>query len=327
MDFIAESLTVWNEGWGPTIATLLAVIALLKSTGKEIKQVGSTVWNWNGWAIVSGLYRKANTLYRVRRAKSVMRRTMEGQRVQIDMRVYETCLREDPGKATRSRLGNVTPAKPSWLNDYYVATALESLSSEGRLVKAKRYHANSWPPRPETYYFVTVSTDGATSEEADTIETNDQCAAYQSFGRCPRPSRFDWRQTAETISPTETRFHTTYSLKETAPPCEVCWEKEHRERDIRNLVDNITRYDLADVATPEIIGTNGELQETIAEVCIESPYGAEVNLIKPLIKQAIDIRQRQIACCTSRLQDEWRQGEKDRLVAALKEYIKSQSLQ
>ena len=189
MDFIAESLTVWNEGWGPTIATLLAVIALLKSTGKEIKQVGSTVWHWNGWTIVSGLYRKSNTLYRVRRAKSVMRRTTEEQGVQIGIRVYDACLREDPGKSTRSQLGNVTPAKPSWLNDYYVATALESLSSEGSLVKAKRYYANSWPPRPETYYFLTVSTNGAASEEAATIETNDQCAAYQSIGLCPRPPR------------------------------------------------------------------------------------------------------------------------------------------
>ena len=115
-------------------------------------------------------------------------------------------------------------------------------------------------------------------------------------------------------------------MKDTALPCEVCWEKEHRERDIGNLVDNITRYDLADVATLEVIGTNGELQETITEVCIESPYPADVNLIKPLVEQALEIRQRQIACKSSRSQCEWQQGEKEELIAALKECIKSQSL-
>ena len=326
MDLLTELFAAWNEGWGATIAAILALIALVKSTGKEIQQLGSTAWHWKGWTIASESYRRAITLYRERRAKSLMRRTMERQGVQIGIRVYDACLREDPGKSTRSQLGNVTPAKPSWLNDYYVATALESLSSEGRLVKAKRNFTNSLPLRPEAYYFATVSTDGAASEEADAIETNDQCAAYQSFGSCPRPSRFDWRHTAETISPTETRFHATYSLKETAPPCELCWGKEYRERDIRTLVDNIAKYDLAEIANPEITGTNGELQEVIAETCIESPYPPEVKLIKPVVKQAIGIRQRQIDCSSPRSQYEWQQGEKEELVTALKEYIEKQTL-
>ena len=324
MDFITEFSTVWNEGWGATIATVLAVIALLKSTGKEIQQLGSTVWRWKGWTIVSGSYRKANTLYRLRRAKSVMRRTMDGRDVQIAIQVYDTCLRENPSKSTRSQLREITPAKPFWLNDYYVATALESLSNEGSVVRAKRYHINSWPPSPEAYYFVTVSDDGAASEEAARIETNDHCVAYQSFDRCPRPSRFERQGFAETVSPTETRFKTTFALKDMAPPCELCWENQSREKDIRTLVDNITKYDFVDIAPLEITGTTGELQEAIAETYIESQYAAEVHLIKLVVEKAIDIRQRQIARCASRLQYEWQQGEKEELVATLKEHIKSQ---
>ena len=56
-------------------------------------------------------------------------------------------------------------------------------------------------------------------------------------------------------------------------------------------------------------------------------YAAEVDLVKPVVKQAIDVRKRQIARCASRSQYEWRQGENEELVATLKEYINSQTAQ
>ena len=326
MDFLTEIWTAWNEQWGATIATILALSALLKTTGKEIQQLGSSVWHWKGWKIASTLYRRMNTLYRARKAKSVMRRTLEGKRLRIGIRVYENCLGEDPSKSTRGQLEDITPAKPLWLNDYYVATALESLSNEGNVAKAKRYSVNSWPPNPETYDFVAVNADESACEEAVRRETNDKCAAYQALDLCPRPPRFEPQHIAETVSPKETRFLTTYPLKDMAPPCELCWEKEYRERDIRALVDNITRYDLAGIATAEITGTNGELQKAIAETYIESQCPAEATLIKPVVKQAIEIRQRQIARYTSRSQYEWREGELEELVVTLKEYIKSQTV-
>ena len=304
MDSLTEIWIAWNEHWGATTATIVAVIALLKSTGKEIQQLGSTVWHWKGWTIIASLYRKANTLHKIRRAKSVMRRTLEDKSLRIDIRVYENCLRDDPSKSARGQLKEITPAKPSWLNDYYVATALESLSNEGRVVKTKRYSMNSWPPNPETYSFVSVNADKSANEEAVRIETNNKCAVFQSFGNCPRASRFEPQNFAETVSPRETRFTTTYPLKDMAPPCELCWEKEDRERDIRILVDNITKYDLAHMATSEITGSNKELQEAVADTCIESQCAAEANLIKRVVKQALDIRQRQISQSTSRLQYE-----------------------
>lgn len=324
MDILTEIWTAWNEQLGATIATILAVIALLKSMSKETQDLVSSVWRWKGWEIVFKLYKKAETAYRVRRAKSVMRRTLEGKSLLIGIQVYDNCLRSDLDKSTRSQLEEITPAKPSWLNDYYVATALESLSSDGTVIKAKRYSVTSWPSNPETYNFVTVKADGPACEEALRIETNDRCVAYQFFGYCPRPSRFEPQHTAETVSPRETRFQTSYPLKDMAPPCELCWEKEYRERDIRTLVDNITKYDLARIATLEITGTKGELQKTIAEACIESQCQAEAKLIKTVVNQAIEIRQRQIARCTSRLQYEWLEGEKEELVETLKEFIKSQ---
>ena len=327
MDVLTENLTAWYEQWAATIATIVAVIALFKSMSKEIQQLVSSDWRWKGWAIISRLYRKANTLYRVSRAKSVMRRTLEGSSVRIGIQVYDNCLRDDPSKSTRGQLEEITPAKPLWLNDHYVATALESLSNEGGVAKAKRYSVKSWPPNLEAYDFIPVKPDGSACEEALRIETNDRCVAYQFFDYCPKPSRFEPQYTAETVSPRKTKFQTAFPLKDMATPCELCWEKEYREKDIRTLVDNITRYDLANIATLEITGTKGELQKTIAETCIESQCQAEAKLIKPVVKQAIDIRQRQIARCTSRLPYEWLEGEKEELVATVKEYIKSQTVQ
>ena len=326
MDFLTEIWTAWNEQWGVTIATILALTALLKSAGKEIKQLGSAVWHWKGWTVVSRLYRKVLNLYKVRRARSVLRGKLETSYVRIPIGVFENCLRDDPRKSTRSQLNAITPAKPSWLNDYYVAIALESLSNEGIVVKARSYSMKFWPPDPESYFFRTVGADTSARDEAAKIEANNICVVYQHFNRCPRPSRFEPHYVAVTVSPTETRHTTTYPLKDMAPPCDLCWEQESRERDIRMLVDNITKYDLADIASAEITGTDGELQEVVVDTCIKSQCAAEVNFIKSVVKKAIDIRQGQIARNTLRPEQGWLQGEREELVAILEEYIKSQTV-
>ena len=182
MEFLAEISTAWSEGWGATIATILAVIALLKSMGKEIQQLGTTVWRWKGWAIISGIYRKAIALYRVRRAKSLVRQRLEGGILPIGIRAYNNCLRGNPSDSKRGEFEAITPAKPSWLNGYYMVTALESLLDEGKVVKATHYSMNSWPPEPEAYHFVTVNDHRSSCDEAVRVETNDKCVAYQSFG-------------------------------------------------------------------------------------------------------------------------------------------------
>ena len=58
---------------------------------------------------------------------------------EIGINEYNYCLTENQNSSSRNTLKNITPDKPSWLNDYYVATALESLAEECRIVKAKKF--------------------------------------------------------------------------------------------------------------------------------------------------------------------------------------------
>ncbi len=318
MDFLPENWTLWT-------ANVMALLALLKSTGKEIQQLWSTVRQWTGWTIISRLYRRAKTRYRLRVAKKAMRRTLETKSLEIGIQAYDNCLAGNPSRSKRDQLGEITPAKPHWLNDYYVAVALESLSAERDVVKATRYSPNQWPPRPQAFWFEAVDADRCAREEAARIEANSKCLAYQSpLVRCSQPTRFEFQAYAQTLSPASVRHGTTYRLKDKAPPCELCWEKEVQERDIRNLVDNITKYDLADMASPAITGTNGEFQKVVADACIESQCSADVDSVKVVVTLAIELRRKQIAPCAVRSRDEWRLGEKEELVAALKDHIDSQ---
>ena len=337
MDFLTEFRTefqvVWNE-WGTlvtavgiTLAAVASVVYLLSKIGKYVQQLGFAFWRGKAWKAIFGMCRRGLTLYRMHKAKSVMRRRLEEVDVRVGIRDYEACLGDDPARSTLARLRDVAPSAPSWLNDYYVATALESLASKEEIVKAEGYSMNSWPPRPEYHVFVTPAPGKSAREETLRIETNFKCAIFQHMGSCPRPPRFQPQSYVETVSPSERRHMTTFPLKDMAPPCELCWYQEERQQQIRLLVDSITNYDLASIATPEVTGTNGELQQVVADICIDSPYPADVNLVKPVVKLAVDIRQRQVTAGASRLQYEWQQGEQEELVASLKEYIDSRPVQ
>ena len=325
MEQIAELVASWNEGWGLTLATILAVIAFLKSMGGDLRKLTSAVWSWKGWAAVSRARRRVTTLHRERLAKKAMRRhLLEGHILQVPVDVYNAALRDDPSRPTRSHLGAITPAKPVWLNDYYVATALESLSDEENVVRASRYSVNSWPPQPEFYDFLTVGNEVSAQEETEKRETNSKCYVYQSHRACPNQSRFDRNEYAETISPRETRISYTYAVKDMAPSCELCWGVEQRNRDVHTLVDNITKYDFAEITPPEVVGADGEFQLVIAEAYIKSGRAADAKLVKPVVKQAIELRQEQIARCAPDSNSEWSRDEVEELMAATERFISSQ---
>ena len=245
MDFLSDIWREWNDQWGASVATILALIAILMRVGKEIKQLAITVWRWKVWTLVSRPCRYMITRYRLQIAKKLIRRELQGATIRIGIRVYDGCLRNDPRQSIRSQLKQITPDKPTWLNDYYVATALESLSEEGSVAKAIRYSPNSWPPTPENYLFVTANDNESAREIATRIETNDKCLVYQRGSGCRTPLRFEAKSSAETVSPRETRFTTSFPLKDMATPCELCWLKEPRERDTRSLVESLIKHDFA----------------------------------------------------------------------------------
>ena len=231
---------------------MVALFALLNGAGRAIKRLVSTVWRWKVWTLVSRPCRHMITRYRLQIAKKLIRRELQGATIRVGIRVYDGCLQSDARQSIRSQLKQITPDKPTWLNDYYVATALESLSAEGSVAKAISYSPNSWPPNPETYLFLNVNGNASAQEIASKIETDGKCRAYQQFAWCPKPPRFDINYSAETVSVREARRTTSFPLKDMAPPCELCWEKEYRERDTRNLVESFIRYDFGDAATAEI---------------------------------------------------------------------------
>ena len=322
---ISQLLASWNEGWGLTLATILALVAFLKSMGKDLGKLMSTVWSWKGWATLSKACRRVNTLYRERLARRAMSRQMlEGLTLQVPTHVYGASLRGDPSRSTRDKLSRITPVKPVWLNDYYVATALKSLVDEKNVVRATRYSVNSWPPQPEFYDFFIVTDEESAQEEADKRETNSKCYAYQPTGLCTIPSRFDVKEYAETVSPRRTNINRTYSVKDTAPPCNLCWDVEQRDRDVHTLVDNMTKYDFAEIAPLEVTWADGELQKAIAETYIKSGRAAEVGLVRPVVKHALELRREQVARRAQGSKSEWPREEVEELIAATERFISSQ---
>ena len=187
MDFLSEIWTTWNEELAATAIAVAALIALLNGAGKAIKRLVSTVWGWKGWALVPREWSSMVTRFRSHRAKKLIQRKLERETILVRIQVYESCLQHDPRQSTRSQLREITPDNPHWLNDYYVATALESLSAEGIVAKAVGYSPNSWPPVSERYNFVTADDNESAEEIASRIETNDKCLVYQRGSGCQIP--------------------------------------------------------------------------------------------------------------------------------------------
>lgn len=324
MDFLNQIWSVWNEHWAANVATVLSIIAIVWSAGDKFHRMTSAIRRWKGWAILLHWCRSAERKFRIRRAKGVMRSKLALTGIRISIRDYESCLAENSRTSGRNTLSPITPEKPAWLNDYYVATALEALSREEKIVKAKTFDLKGFPPSPEMYLFRTTKAGITAEQQVDEIETEGMCLVHQFFQQCLEAPRYEIGGRAETTAPGTTQFTTLSRLREDAPPCSRCWEVEDRRNNIRLLVDGITRHDLAATATSEITGTDREFQEAVIAICIERQCVAEVATVKKIVERAIEIRRSQLCHLPTDHKMDWTEELTKEFTACLHEYIKTE---
>ena len=223
-------------------------------------------------------------------------------------------------------LGNITPSKPSWLNDYYVASALESLWRKGKIVKATKFELNGFPPRPELYVFLCLKKGTTARQQADLIETDSQCLVHQIFNQCLKADRYESSVCSETTAPGTTSHRTNYPFERRYPHSVVVAGILGDARvHIRLLVDDITRYDLATKATLEITGMNREFQEAVIAACSESQCAAEVAPVRGIVERAIEIRGSQLGSLPAGQKTDWTEELTIGFLSSLSAYIKSGS--
>ena len=315
------TLLEWLVAAGAVAAIVMLVVAMLAWLFPRQK---STILHWKGWPIVRDWYRYYRRRFRMHRAKNIMRSKLEGSLLTIPARIYADCLAENRRTSKRDLLGNIIPEKPAWLNDYYVASALESLSSECKIVKATKFELNGFPPRSGSYQFSAVKEGTTAKQQVNEIETDSQCLVHQIFQECLEAPRYQSVTQSETVAPGRVNHAPAFLLREDAPPCNRCWEIKQRQSNIRLLVDDITRYDLASKATPNIKGMNREFQEAVIATCIESKCAAEVATVKKVIEQAIEIRGIQLDELPVGRKMDWNDQLTTEFTSRLRAYIESE---
>ena len=330
MEFLDQIVTSIQNDPAPVIAVALA--ALIGVVGGSI-MLG--LWRlffrtiphairYKSWPFCCGLFIKAQIEYRRWRAKQVMAAYLSGVTLSVPLERYEHVLRGNPLTSAASELEAIRPPQPRWLNDYYVATALENLSRDRKIVKARQYHASVWPPKTVNYRFRLPTTDRTPAEEAHEFETDGKCKAYQSFNECPVGQRFDVQVIRETVSIREKQTRASFPLKDSAPPCERCWEKAARAQAIEPLVDSITGHDLSDDATIEITGENQEFQKAAIAVCCEGQWEPGIPIIKDIVARAIEIRREQLDSLGLGESTEWTEQLTADFSNALSAYIRDE---
>ena len=325
MDFLNQIWTTWNDHWAANVATILSIIAIAWNAGDRIHRLTSAIKDWKVWAIVFRWYRSLQRKYRILRAKGALRSKLVQTGITIPIRDYESCLAENRRTSGRNALSPIIPEKPAWLNDYYVAIALEALSREGKIVKAKIFDLKGYPPSPETYLFRTTKAGITAEQQVDEIETEGMCLVHQFFQQCFEAPRYDIGGRAETTGPGTTQFFTTSRLRYDAPSCSRCWDVEERRSNIRLLIDGITKHDLAMNATIEITGMNREFQEAVIAACIESQCSAEVESVKSIVEKAIEIRRDQIRNLPIEDKMDWTDELITDFTSSLREYIRAET--
>ena len=238
-----------------TLASLLTILAVVPKTVPTL--VASSRWVWGK---MCSLRTRLTVSWRRRRARAIMERNSkipDGFIISID--AHSQSLSESPATSRRV-LRDFFRDGPGWLNDYYVVTAIEVLVAKGCLAKATLYRQDAWPMQQWAYFFRhrDFITSPSVAEEASRIETDSVCSMYQlmfshgvdSGESCFVGARFEYEGYSQTTSPTSTLHGTRKKLKEGAPPCERCWERNWQERDLTNLVVRFLENELAEAVEP-----------------------------------------------------------------------------
>ena len=311
----------------PVIAVALAAF---------IGVVGASIWSglwrlvvrtiprgirYKCWPFFFGLYIKSQIKYRSWKAKRVMETHLQPMNVRIERQAFETCLAEGPRNSTARRLEGIRPPEPKWLNDYYMANALEILSRDCKIVKAREYQSSGWPPDIVNYRFWLRRTDRTPGDEAREYETDGKCRAYQRFHECPVGQRFEAKRCVETVAVHRTRDAVYLVLKDQAPPCAWCWETVSRNEDIRWLVLSITDREFAKLATKRITGEDQEFQEVVIMACSENKVASDVQSIKDIVARGIEIRREQLESVGLGASTEWTEQQTAEFSDALDAYI------
>ena len=201
-------------------------------------------------------------------------RELDTREYRIPLETHNRCLVQAPEAKGRGGLHPIIDGftdPPEWLNDYFVAAALETLSREGRIVKAEQYDASVWPTRAISYVFLSPRTDEPVEASVERIQTDSMCRVHQGFSflgdsnRCRLPSRFDVEHTRRTVSYNTTSYEAKSRLKESAPPCERCWERREAESSMymlaARLIENELRQYLISSSLDQVLDEPGRFYE------------------------------------------------------------------
>ena len=181
MDFLNQIWTAWNAEWGVTVATILSIIAIAMNAGDKMQRLIKAIVHWKAWPAIRRRCGLVQRKCRIPRAKRAMIAMLSETDVWIPMQIYDNCLTECFRTSTRDELKEISPQSPTWLNDYYVATALERLYCERKIARGRLYWQNGFPPSPELYLFQSLKTGKTAAEQTDEIETESKCKVHQTF--------------------------------------------------------------------------------------------------------------------------------------------------
>ena len=323
MELLRQIWDVWSGGLGTAILTALTVMLLAMNAAEKFHRVSSATIKWRAWQYLGRWHRATQRKYRIFLAKRVVLSLLEGQSWRISIDSYAQCLATDQRASGLALSASLVEGGPNWLNDFYVASALEALNKQGTITKAKLYESYSWPTKAVQFRFRKVASGRSVKDETEEIETESYCRVYQGFfDQCPTGPRYESEWYSETKSIGRVEHGTRTWLKESAPPCQRCWETQYLVRDIRMLVDSITEHDLARLATTEVTGLHSEFQTAVAMVCANNRCPTNVPLVKSIVEQGIEIRHIQIEAMKPDVTTEWPDSLSDEFCDQLDAFVK-----